>query len=175
MDSSRIATSTLLQTLLRWSCHNCERQVQKAVGLVKKPTMFDFLRQETRSITRKLGHSSQCHSWDLNRESAGFKVPSLLITPLLKITILLLLLLLQFRVFLRGVWSSHRIFQPPTSAYLLPQLLSLLLRRFCSLYVSLLFTMLLLSVAAVLPSAVPVPSTAGGNIVGRRQRHATRN
>jgi hypothetical protein len=38
-----------------------------------------------------------------------------------------------------------------------------------------LLTMLLLSVVAVLPLAVPVPSTAGGNMVGRRRRQGIRN
>ena len=76
---------------------------------------------------------------------------------------------------MQQILSSHRIFQPPISAYLLPQLFSLLLLRFCSLYVSLLFTMLLLSVAAVWPLAVSVSSTAGGNMVGRKGRHVIPN
>ena len=94
MVSSIIATSTILQTSLRWSRHICERWVQKVVGLVTKPTELDFLMQETRSTTRKVGHSSQCHSWDLNRESPGFEAPSLLITPPLKITIIIIIIII---------------------------------------------------------------------------------
>ena len=105
MDSSRIATSTLLQTSLGWSSHICERRVQKVVGLVKKPTELDFLRQETRSSTRKVGHSSQCHSWDLNREPPKFEAPSLLITPLLKIAIIIIIITITISYFLKSSFN----------------------------------------------------------------------